>query len=178
MYTVVILMVIGCLFFGWVYSDDFGVFNKINIRYNLINLVRILCLGIVIGGLVGTIIAMIIPVDTEFKLEYSKNIVNLQDNNGASSCLNNVIINGRMAYVFYYEENDYYVMATLPYNKVTIKYINTKKPMVEKYTEILSKKFLNNFGFWVTKPTTHNNGYYILYVPFGTIQTGYILDAK
>lgn len=131
-------------------------------------------IGGLLGGAFGLISAIMLPMDTYDK-HYSLNIETLQDNN---SVIGNFFlgcgqIEGKMKYVFYYEENGLYRMMQLDYNLVQIKYSDSK-PKVNVTENYPSDAFINNFAidldvFYKT---------YIIEVPKGTIKNNYNLDAQ
>ena len=131
-------------------------------------------LGILLGGALGAIVAIMLPMDTYDK-HYSLNIETLQDNNSVSGnfFLGCGQIEGKMKYVFYYEENGLYTMMQLDYNLVQIKY-SDNKPKVNVTVNYPSEAFINNFAI----DFDAFDKKYIIEVPRGTIKNNYNLDAQ
>jgi len=127
------------------------------------------------GALIGFIIAFIMPMDLQEK-NYTLNIEALQDNNSISGkfFLGSGQIDGKMQYVFYYEENGYYRMMQVDYNLVQIKY-SDGIPKVNVTEMILSDAFINYFTI---PPPNYAKKSYIIEVPKGTIKNNYNLDAQ
>ena len=130
--------------------------------------------GIITGAFIGLSIAAMLPMDTYDK-HYSLNIENLQDNNSISSnfFLGIGQIEGKMKYVFYYEENGFYKMMQLDYDLVQIKYSDST-PKVNVTENYPSDAFINNFA--IDLDIFHKS--YIIEVPNGTIKNNYNLDAQ
>ena len=130
--------------------------------------------GLILGAFIGLIIAIILPMDTYDK-HYSFNIETLQDNNSISGgfFLGCGQIEGKMKYIFYYEEKGLYRMEQLDYNLVQIKYTDSK-PKVNVTENYPSNAFINNFAldFDAFSKT------YIIEVPKGTIKNNYNLDVQ
>ena len=130
--------------------------------------------GILLGGVLALIVAIMLPMDTYYK-HYSLNIETLQDNNSVSGnfFLGCGQIEGKMKYVFYYEENGLYRMMQLDYNLVQIKYSDGKQKVnvTENYP---SDAFINNFAIDLDA----FDKTYIIEVPKGTIKNNYNLDAQ
>jgi hypothetical protein len=130
--------------------------------------------GLLLGLIIGLIIAFILPMK-KYDKHYSYNIENLQDNSGikGSFFLGCGQIEGKMKYVFYYEENGFFKMEQLEVKDVQIKYSDSK-PKVN-ITEISpSKALINAFAldFDIFDKT------YIIEVPKGTIKQNFSLDAQ
>ncbi len=130
--------------------------------------------GIVVGAGIGLIVAIMLPMDTYDK-HYSLNIETLQDNNSVSGnfFLGCGQIEGKMKYVFYYEEKGLYRMMQLDYNLVQIKYSDSK-PKVNVTENYPSGAFINNFAIDLNA----FDKTYIIEVPKGTIKNNYNLDAQ
>lgn len=130
--------------------------------------------GIAIGALIGLMVALMLPMKTYDK-HSSLNIENLQDNNSVNGdfFLGCGQIEGKMKYVFYYEENGLYRMMQLDYEKVKIKYTegSPKVNVIENYP---TDSFINYFALDLDAFDLN----YIIEVPKGTIQNNYNLDAK
>lgn len=131
-------------------------------------------LGLLIGGLIGTIVAFCLPAKTEI-VKTTYNLEALQDNNSVkgSFFLGSGQIKGKMKYVFYYENDGYCKLEQADYNKVKVKYSDAK-PKAERFNQKNVKDaFINNFAI-------DFNCYqeYIIYVPKGTIKQNYSLGAQ
>jgi hypothetical protein len=115
-----------------------------------------------------------IPMDTYVK-KSSVNIETLQDNNSVNGSffLGCGQIEGKMKYVFYYEEKGLYKMCQINYNLVSIKY-SEGKPKVNILEIYPTESFINNIAidFNVFDKT------FIIEVPKGTIKNNYNLDAQ
>jgi len=131
-------------------------------------------LGSFIGFCFGTIIAFILPMDT-YNKEYSYNIESLQDNNSVEGnfFLGCGQIDGKMKYVFYYEENGLYKMMQLDYEKVQIKYTDGK-PKVNVTQNYPTEVYINYFAL----DTDIFDKTYVIEVPKNTIKNNFNLDAK
>jgi hypothetical protein len=141
---------------------------------DLIDYITSSFIGILLGGALALIVAIMLPMDTYDK-NYSLNIETLQDNNSVSGnfFLGCGQIEGKMKYVFYYEENGLYRMMQLDYNLVQIKY-SDGKPKVNVTENYPSKAFINNFAIDLDA----FDKTYIIEVPKGTIKNNYNLDAQ
>ena len=130
--------------------------------------------GAFVGVSMGFIVAWILPMDLYDK-HYSLNIETLQDNNSVSGqfFLGSGQIDGKMKYVFYYEENGFYRMMQIDYNLVQIKY-SDGIPKVNVTEVAPTDSFINNFAFDFL---LHSKSY-IIEVPKGTIKNNYNLDAQ
>ena len=82
-------------------------------------------------------------------------------------------IEGKVKYVFYYEEKGLYRMIQLDYNLVQIKY-SEGKPKINIIENYPSDAFINNFAI----DLDIFNKIYIIEVPKGTIKNNYNLDAQ
>ena len=130
--------------------------------------------AILIGGIIGTAIAFALPAKTEI-VKTTYNLEALQDNNSVkgSFFLGSGQIDGKMKYVFYYENDGYYKLEQADYEEVKVKY-SDEKPKAERFNrKNVKDAFINNFAI-------DCNCYqeYIIYVPKGTIKQNYTLDAQ
>lgn len=151
------------------------IFKTYNSEYNdFIDYIASSVNGFVVGAVIGLFVSIMLPMDTYDK-QYSLSIETLQDNNSVSGrfFLGSGQIEGKMKYVFYYEEDGLYTMMQLDYNLVQIKYSDNKPKLIitEKYP---SDAFINYFAidFDAFSKT------YIIEVPKGTIKNNYNLDAQ
>ena len=131
-------------------------------------------LAILIGGIIGTSVAFALPAKTEI-VKTNYNLEALQDNNSVkgSFFLGSGQIDGKMKYVFYYENEGYYKLEQADYSEVKVKY-SDEKPKAERFNrKNVKDAFMNNFAI-------DCNCYqeYIIYVPKGTIKQNYSLDAQ
>lgn len=131
-------------------------------------------IGILLGFIFSLFVAIMLPMDTYDK-HYSLDIETLQDNNSVSGnfFLGCGQIEGKMKYVFYYEENGLYRMMQLDYNLVQIKYSDSK-PKVNVTENYPSDAFINKFAIDLNVLDKT----YIIEVPKGTIKNNYNLDAQ
>lgn len=131
-------------------------------------------IGILLGGALALIVAIMLPMDIYDK-HYSFNIETLQDNNSVSGnfFLGCGQIEGKMKYVFYYEENGLYRMMQIDYELVQIKYYDGK-PKVNVTENYPSDAFINKFAIDLDA----FDKTYIIEVPKGTIKNNYNLDAQ
>lgn len=130
--------------------------------------------AILIGVIIGTAVAFALPAKTEI-VKTTYNLEALQDNNSVkgSFFLGSGQIDGKMKYVFYYENEGYYKLEQADYNKVKVKY-SDENPKAERFNrKNVKDAFINNFAI-------DYNCYqeYIIYVPKGTIKQNYSLDAQ
>jgi hypothetical protein len=130
--------------------------------------------AILIGGIIGTAIAFALPAKTEI-VKTTYNLEALQDNNSVkgSFFLGSGQIDGKMKYVFYYENDGYYKLEQADYKEVKVKH-SDEKPKAERFNrKNVKDAFINNFAI-------DCNCYqeYIIYVPKGTIKQNYTLDAQ
>jgi len=136
MVTILICAIIGMIFFG--YDSDW--------RFDLLNGVMSSFTGIMVGGLLGLILAIILPLDTYDK-QYSLNIESLQDNSvDGNFFLGTGNIGGKMKYTFYYEENKLYRMVQLDYDLVQIKY-SDNRPKVNVTEKFPTESLINYFAW-------------------------------
>lgn len=166
MITIIIFGVIGLIIVMILVSDGFKYFDFF-FPFSVV-------FGAFIGAFIGGIIAYILPAKTEI-VKATYRLEALQDNNSinGSFFLGSGQIGGRMKYVFYYEKDGYYELEQVDYNKAKVKY-SDEKPKVERLTrENVRGAFINNFAI-------DFNCYeeYIIYVPKGTINNNYSLDAQ
>ena len=130
--------------------------------------------GVLYGAAFSVFIALALPVSTTTKQDYH-NIETLQDNNSVSGgfFLGCGQIEGKMKYVFYYEEKGLYRMCQLDYDNVQIRY-SEGTPRVITTTKVATDAFINNFALdWYFGDES-----YIIEVPKGTIKNNYNLDAQ
>ena len=162
--TIIIAAVTGIVL-GLVYAKN-------SWRPEFIEYLMYSMLGGASGLFIGLIIALALPMDLE-ESKHSLNIETLQDNNsvGGSFFLGSGQIEGKMKYVFYYEEDGFYKMKTIDYNLVKIKY-SDEKPKVIVVEQKPIENFINMFAIDNLKET------YIIEVPKGTIRNDYNLDAQ
>ena len=141
---------------------------------NLGDYIFVSIVGALVGLIVGIILAIMLPMNTYDK-HYSLNIEALQDNNTTSGnfFLGCGQFEGKMKYVFYYEEKGLYRMMQIDYDFVQIKY-SDGKPKVNVTENYPSDAFINNFA--IDLDIFHKT--YIIEVPKGTIKNNYNLDAQ
>ena len=166
MITILIAAIIGiALAIYNEYQESWGSF---------IDYVMMSMIGGLFGACIGFIIALTLPMQTYDK-HYSLNIETLQDNSSLSGSffLGCGQIEGKMKYVFYYEEKGLYRMIQLNYNLVQIKYSDTK-PKVNITENYPTESIINYFAF----DTDVFDKTYIIEVPKGTIKNNYNLDAQ
>ena len=168
MITIIICGIIGLIIAIVSIFDGFDYIEDI-IMYFLFGII-----GALIGGLIGFGIAFALPAKTEI-VKTTYNLEALQDNNSVkgSFFLGSGQIEGKMKYVFYYENNGYYKLEQADYNEVKVKY-SDEKPKAERFNrKNVKDAFINNFAI-------DFNCYqeYIIYVPKGTIKQNYSLDAQ
>lgn len=130
--------------------------------------------GIFIGMIIGFFVALALPAKVEI-VKTTYNLENLQDNNSVhgSFFLGSGQIEGKMKYVFYYENGGYYKLEQVDYNEVKIKY-SDENPKAEQFNlDYVKGALINYFAIDI-------NSYqeYIIYVPKGTIKQNYTLDAQ
>jgi hypothetical protein len=160
---VVIGIIIGLIISDWEWDFWVIFFSFTNVLF-----------GAIIGVFIGLLVATTLPMKTY--LEHSTyNIANLQDNNSVSGqfFLGSGQIDGKMQYVFYLEENDFYTMHQIEYNLAQIKHTDSI-PKINVYKITQTDAFINYFAIdWNIGDQT-----YIIEVPKGTIKTNYNLDAQ
>jgi hypothetical protein len=168
MATIIIFAIIGIII---------GVVSTYDGLDYFLDFVLYLCtafLGAVAGMAFGLLVALCLPAKTEIQMTTYK-LESLQDNIGASGSffLGTGQIEGRMIYVFYYEDDGFYRMGQVDYEMAKVKY-SSENPRVEEFTkEIVKGAFINNFAINIA-----DNPEYIIYVPKGTIKQNYSLDAQ
>lgn len=169
MYTILIFSVIGMVLGDFIAHRDFC---RDFIIYPLFSMV----FGI-IGIFVGLLVAIALPMQTYDK-HYSYDIENLQDNGSVDGqfFLGCGHIEGKMKYVFYYQEDSLYQMAQLDHDKVRIRYTDgtPKVNVTEIFPVCGDSAFINYFA--VDMDVFIKT--YIIDVPKGSIRNGYELDAK
>jgi len=168
MITILICGIIGLIIAIVLNFDGFDYIEDI-ILYFIIGM-----FGALLGGLIGLLIAFALPAKTEI-VKTTYNLEALQDNNSVkgSFFLGSGQIEGKMKYVFYYENDGYYKLEQADYNEVKVKY-SDEKPKAERFNrKNVKDAFINNFAI-------DCNSYqeYIIYVPKGTIKQNYSLDAQ
>lgn len=136
----------------------------------------LLCLlgGAMAGLAVGFLIALAIPMDTYHK-KYSLKIEALQDgsNTVGRFFLGTGHIEGKMKYVFYYEEDGLYTLKQVDSGDAKVKYTDGT-PQVD-VTEIeITDSWINGIALDMD---IHDKTY-IIEVPKGTINNSYNLDAQ
>jgi hypothetical protein len=127
-----------------------------------------------IGGIVGGIVAMSLPAQTEYKCVETRNIAALQDNSSISGSffLGCGTIKEHIVYYSYVEKNGTYKLEKFELNDVSIKF-SDQRPRVEKWRNVPIKgKIINLFAI----DSWHSE--YIFYVPQGTIKQNFNLDAQ
>lgn len=131
-------------------------------------------IGVVVGFFIGLAVAFMIPMKTYIK-NYSLKIESLQDNNGFGGrfFLGSGQVDGKMKYVFYYEENGLYKMEQIDYDLVRIRY-SDGIPKVNVGELSFTESTINYFAL------DSDIGYksYIIEVPKGSIKNNYNLDAQ
>ncbi len=168
MITIIICGIIGLVIALVSIFDGFDYIGDI-LFYFLFGIV-----GAIFGGLIGLLIALALPAQTEI-VKTTYKLEALQDNNSVkgSFFLGSGQIEGKMKYVFYYENDGYYKLEQADYEEVKVKY-SDEKPKVERFNRNYVKDALiNHFAIDL-------NSYqeYIIYVPEGTIKQDYYLDAQ
>lgn len=131
--------------------------------------------GTIFGGLIGLLIALSLPAKTEI-VKTTYNLEALQDNNSVNGSfyLGTGQIEGKMKYVFYYENDGYYKLEQADYNEVKVKYSDEKQKVERFNRNYVKDALINHFAIDLI------NSYqeYIIYVPKGTIKQNYSLDAQ
>jgi len=166
MWTIIIFAIIGLVIGLWTLIDDWFMGVAISL------------FSILVGGLIGSLVALALPADLEVK-ETTFQLETLQDNGGVEGrfFLGCGTINSKMVYVFYYNAgvnsrgDTVYRMGQVDYNDASVIYCE-EKPYLLEYNEVPSDAFINNFGI------DFGNTWYEIYVPRGTIKNGYTLDAQ
>lgn len=131
--------------------------------------------GAFIGGVVGLVVAFILPMDTYYKTYPPINIESLQDNsnNTGSFFLGCGKIEDKMKYVFYTEEKGLYTLNQIDCDLAQIKY-TSDKPTVNITQIYPTDSWINNFAI----DFKCYNKTYIIEVPRETIKHNYILDSQ
>lgn len=136
----------------------------------------ILCLfvGFAMGLMIALPIAISLPMTT-YEEPHVIKIENLQDNNSVKGnfFLGCGQINGTMKYVCYYEENGYYQMLQIDYDKAKIKYCDS----IPKITILEIKATKDKINLFAIDLDLGEKTY-IIEVPKGTIKNNYNLDAQ
>lgn len=164
MYTIIICVVI-CAIVGFIIEREEGVWF----------------LGIIGGGILGLAIGMTISlfIPAISKVETKTyNMAAIQDNSSVkgSFFLGSGSINGTMKYVYYYmEDSNSYRMNQVDYDKAKVIY-SSEPPKVIIYhltedVNTLRSKF-NTGGL------LRETEWYEFYIPKGSIQNNFTLDAK
>lgn len=146
--------------------------------YDFVEIVgKIIATIFIVGfaGLIGLAVAFSLPMKTTTKVDTYK-IVCLQDNNSTNGSffLGTGLVEGKMKYVFYYEQDGVYKMNQTDYNNTSIKYSDSIK--VERYRQEEVKSFINYFAY--DDITSESDMEFIIYVPKGTVKNNYSLDAQ
>ena len=135
-----------------------------------------LALSLVIGVLIGTLVALCIPAKTE-PTTYVADIECINDDSGIRGrfYLCSGRINETMIYNFYYKTNKGgFKLLQVDVDKTSIYYSN-KKPSYEYIVdERVDGSLLNYFSLG----GYHEEGYYNIYIPKGSIKTDFVLDAQ
>lgn len=134
----------------------------------------LMLLGLLLGGMIGMGLSCILPTE----LTEQKSVVTiecLQDNNGIKGrmYLGSGYINSEMKYCFYYNYRGGYKLCQLSPDNVLIKY-SKEKPRCETYTVVKSKAWYNKFS----QSCSEGRERFVIYVPKGSVQNNYSLDAK
>lgn len=160
MYTILICAILGCLstFLLCHRSERMGFIFPMAI----------------IGGLVGLLIAICIPKSDTEEFTLTKQIISLKDNKGESGWY--LSITPTMNYSMYVESADGYELVTVGTDNTTIKF-DSINPRIEYHANrnvpdrLDNFALLRNFGDSIVFKT-------IIYVPEGTIQKTFKLDAE
>jgi uncharacterized membrane protein YeaQ/YmgE (transglycosylase-associated protein family) len=125
-------------------------------------------------GCVGAMIAIFIPMQTEYKCVEVHNIVALQDNRNISGSffLGCGRVDEHMVYYSYVEENGSFELKKFNVDNSLIRFSN-QKPRVELWGHLPKKGSIINY-FALDLPCTK----YIFYVPQGSIKQNFNLDAQ
>jgi hypothetical protein len=129
---------------------------------------------IFIFSIAGFVVAYILPMDTETKIDTYK-IICLQDNNDQSGklFLGTGSIEGKMKYVFYYQEDSIYKLKQIDCENASI--ILSDSARVERYRKEKTKAFINYFAL---DDLCEHSMMFVIYVPKGSIKNNYNLDAQ
>lgn len=134
--------------------------------------------GIIVGGFLGIIVALWMPIKTETKLTETYQLKSLQDNISSNGtfflgCGN---INGAIYYSYYIEKDGYFQPHLMrAANTVKIKIDSIDTPRIEVYDRVVIKNSKNRFSLRPLFPSSED---VIIYVPRGSIEWKYNLDAK
>lgn len=167
MITIIISVLISVSMGIWrVYHDE--IFN------DLIDYIMPSVLNCLIGIVLGSLVAIILPMDLYCK-KYSFDIQSLQDNSTISGnfFLGSGNIEGKMKYVFYYKDKEVYKMMQLDYDAVGIIYSDSN-PKVNVSQMCPTNSFINYFALDLDCCCKK----YIIEIPKGTIKNDYNLDAQ
>ncbi len=169
MVTIIICIIIFCILMYF----DLGISS-------ILDFVGVTIGGSVIGFIIGGLIALALPVSKHVEI-YEYDIVTLQDNSQVEGrfYLGSGNVKGKMAYVFYYKDGDFFRMGQADYDVSKVKYLSpsdsTKSPNVTIYqTTPNEDSFINYFAFDID---VYNKSYTIE-VPEGTIRNVQNLDAQ
>ncbi len=143
-------------------------------EHNFWRFVSNLLTGISVGFIVGFLVTIMLPAETEVNI-YNYDIETLQDNNSVNGefFLGSGSVEGKMKYVFYYKTNGGFKMKQIDYEDAIIKYSETRRGVIEHREEMISDSWINNFAYDLEKVIE-----YEIYVPKGTIRSNYKLDAQ
>lgn len=134
-------------------------------------------LGLFSGFVIGVIIALTLPMKLyeqtkEVKLEA------LQDGSSGNGkfFLGRGQVDGKMQYVYYFQDGDLYKMNQVDYTVAAVKYLNdtTIEPTLTIFTKVPTDDLINKFAL----DLSIRNQRYVFNVPQGSIKTDYTLDAK
>jgi len=130
--------------------------------------------GVAFGLFIGAPLAFMLPMKT-YQKQTSLSIQTLQDNNSVKGnfFLGCGQVNGTMKYVCYYEENGYYQMLQIDYDKAKIKYCDS----IPKITILEIKATKDKINLFAIDLDLGEKTY-IIEVPKGTIKNNYNLDAQ
>ena len=166
MWTIIIVIIITVSVILWNERSDFDDPDYI---------IFISFVGILVGLLLGAMVAIIIPSKTKEVVEIYY-LETLQDNNSVkgSFFLGSGNINGEMKYVFYYDVDGGYKMNQISYDNTLIKYTEDS-PKVEHYKLVKTDAFINHFTIYLGCSCKDRN---VIYIPKESVKTDYVLDAK
>lgn len=127
------------------------------------------------GMNLGFIISIFIPFQYEKELDKTIYIHNIQDNQSVSGSMSLGIgsIDGTMKYTFYCESNGFIELKQVSHYRAKIKYTNGK-PKVNVFKYVGNGSKINYFALPDNRPPTK----YVIYIPKGTIEHNYNLDAE
>lgn len=123
----------------------------------------------------GFLISIFIPFQYEKELDKTLYIHNIQDNQSVSGSmfLGGGSIGGTMKYTFYCESDGFIELKQVRHYRAKIKYTNGK-PKVNVFKYVGNGSKINYFALPDDRPPTE----YVIYIPKGTIEHNYNLDAK